>query len=267
MVGFGGGIPSADHDIRLGEIVISCPTGSCGGVVQYDMGKVTADGVFCRTGFLNSPPRPLLTAINNMRAAELTDAPRYPEYLQRAIRRTGRTQANFGRPSSQSDRLFKTEHEHPATGKNCDRCPRVLTDKQRNCHQEFKICNYEQHKDINPGRVSGTCRWVLKNPQYRRWWNSCCNDLLWISADPGCGKSVLAKSLIDDDFKALSPTVSLCYFFFKDKDEQNNLAAALCAILHQLFSQQPNLLQYAVPSWERNGSKLQQEAVNFGVSL
>jgi ankyrin repeat protein len=54
--------------------------------------------------------------------------------------------------------------------------------------------------------------------------------------------------------------VSLCYFFFKDNDEQNNLAAALCAILHQLFSQQPNLLQYAVPSWERNGSKLQQEA-------
>jgi nucleoside phosphorylase len=124
MVGFGGGIPSTDHDIRLGDIVISCPTGSCGGVVQYDMGKVTADGVFCRTGFLNSPPRPLLTAINNMRAAELTDDPRYPKYLQRAIRRTGRTQANFGRPSSQSDRLFKTEHEHPATGKNCDRCPR-----------------------------------------------------------------------------------------------------------------------------------------------
>lgn len=124
MVGVGGGIPSADHDIRLGDIVISCPTASCGGVVQYDMGKVTADGVFCRTGSLNSPPRSLLTAVNNMRAAELTDDPRYPEYLQRAIRRTQRTQASFGRPSSQSDRLFKTKHEHPATAKNCDTCPR-----------------------------------------------------------------------------------------------------------------------------------------------
>jgi hypothetical protein len=46
MVGFGGGIPSADHDIRLGDIVISCPTGSCGGVVQYDMGKVTVWTVY-----------------------------------------------------------------------------------------------------------------------------------------------------------------------------------------------------------------------------
>jgi nucleoside phosphorylase len=124
MVGVGGGIPSADHDIRLGDIVISCPTASCGGVVQYDMGKVTADGAFCRTGSLNSPPRSLLTAINNMRAAELTDDPCYPEYLQSAIRRTGRTQANFGRPSSQSDRLFKTKYGHPATAKNCATCPR-----------------------------------------------------------------------------------------------------------------------------------------------
>jgi nucleoside phosphorylase len=124
MVGVGGGIPSADHDIRLGDIVISCPTASCGGVVQYDMGKVTSDGVFCRTGSLNSPPRSLLTAVNNMRAVELTDDPHYPEYVQRAIRRTGRMQANFGRPSSQSDRLFKTHYEHPATAKNCDTCLR-----------------------------------------------------------------------------------------------------------------------------------------------
>ncbi|GFF25367.1 isoform 2 of ankyrin repeat domain-containing protein 50 [Aspergillus udagawae] len=378
MVGVGGGIPSTDHDIRLGDIVISCPTGSYGGVVQYDMGKVTADGVFCRTGSLNSPPRPLLTAVNNMRAAELTDDPRYPEYLQRAIRRTRRTQANFGRPSPQSDRLFKTKHdililqktaicvkqngkrlevngtlrlesgalcfEMEAAGlmldfpcivirgicdysdshKNkqwqgyaalaaaayakelleyvprgqvlqenlaVDVCSaienltqevkgtnqrldieyyqreqhyreqkaRALTEQQQKCHQEFKTSYYEQHKDINPGRSPGTCQWALQNPHYLRWWNSSCNDALWISADPGCGKSVLAKSLIDHDFEASSPTVSICYFFFKDNDEQNNLATALCAILHQLFSQQPNLLRHALPSWERTGNKLQRD--------
>ncbi|KAA8641512.1 uncharacterized protein ATNIH1004_011648 [Aspergillus tanneri] len=47
MVGIGGGIPSAAHDIRLGDIVVSYPTGTCGGVVQHDMGKVgeaTCDG-------------------------------------------------------------------------------------------------------------------------------------------------------------------------------------------------------------------------------
>ncbi|KAJ6103901.1 hypothetical protein N7486_004123 [Penicillium sp. IBT 16267x] len=42
MVGVGGGIPSAAHDIRLGDVVISCPEGTSGGVLQYDMGKVGA---------------------------------------------------------------------------------------------------------------------------------------------------------------------------------------------------------------------------------
>jgi ankyrin repeat protein len=135
-----------------------------------------------------------------------------------------------------------------------------MTEQQQECHQVFKTSSYEQHKDINPGRSPGTCQWALQNPHYLRWWNSCCNDVLWISADPGCGKSVLAKSLIDHEFEASGPTVSICYFFFKDNDEQNNLATALCAILHQLFGQQPKLLRHALPSWELNGDKLQREA-------
>ncbi|RJE17696.1 ankyrin repeat-containing protein, partial [Aspergillus sclerotialis] len=404
MVGIGGGIPSADHDIRLGDIVISYPAGTCGGVVQYDMGKVGVGGGFCRTGCLNSPPRSLLTAVSNMRAAELADDPRYPQYLQNAIGRTTRTRRNFGRPSCQYDRLFKTQHEHPDSADNCDMCPAeweeargerediepqphygiiasgnsvikegrtreqlrletkalcfemeaaglmmdfpcivirgicdysdshknkqwqgyaalaaasyakellenvprgqtsqenlatdvcrsiedlneevkgtnqrldkayeqqerqyreqaavALTDQQRRCHQVFKTLNYEGQKDINPNRVPGTCRWASQNPQYLRWLNSCSNDLLWISADPGCGKSVLARSLIDEDFKASDSTLSIYYFFFKDNEEQNNLAAALCAILHQLFSQQPNLLRHAIPSWEKVGDKLRWE--------
>jgi nucleoside phosphorylase len=38
MVGIGGGVPS-ETDLRLGDVVVSKPTGSCGGVVQYDFGK------------------------------------------------------------------------------------------------------------------------------------------------------------------------------------------------------------------------------------
>lgn len=124
MVGVGGGIPSTTSDIRLGDIVISCPTGNCGGVLQYDMGKVGVDGKFTRTGSLNSPPRSLLAAVSTMRAAELTDDPHYPEYLRNAIGRTRRTQKTFTRPGQQSDRLFKIQHDHPAAADNCDICPR-----------------------------------------------------------------------------------------------------------------------------------------------
>jgi nucleoside phosphorylase len=57
LVGIGGGIPGEDEDdIRLGDVVVSKPTATFGGVVQYDMGKVTEGGLFQRTGSLSKPP-------------------------------------------------------------------------------------------------------------------------------------------------------------------------------------------------------------------
>lgn len=39
LVGIGGGVPSETQDIRLGDVVVSNPTDTFGGVVQYDLGK------------------------------------------------------------------------------------------------------------------------------------------------------------------------------------------------------------------------------------
>jgi nucleoside phosphorylase len=122
MVGIGGGNPSADHDIRLRDVVISYPEGTCGGVIQNDLGKVVAGGEFERTESLNSPPRSLLTALGMMRAAELTDDPRYPEFLRSATERNARTWKSFARPDTLLDRLFKLQHKHPTTASSCDGC-------------------------------------------------------------------------------------------------------------------------------------------------
>lgn len=64
MVGIGGGMPSSNHDIRLGDIVVSHPDTSCGGVIQLDIGKISTNGRIQRTGSLNSPPKSLLTALS-----------------------------------------------------------------------------------------------------------------------------------------------------------------------------------------------------------
>uniref|UniRef100_A0A093V7H5 Vegetative incompatibility protein HET-E-1 n=1 Tax=Talaromyces marneffei PM1 TaxID=1077442 RepID=A0A093V7H5_TALMA len=65
LVGIGGGVPGK-ADVRLGDVVISKPTASGSGVVQYDYGKTVQDRCFQRTGFLNKPPQILLTAISQM---------------------------------------------------------------------------------------------------------------------------------------------------------------------------------------------------------
>lgn len=131
-------------------------------------------------------------------------------------------------------------------------------EQEHKCHQVFKTSIYEDYKDRNPTRVDGTCQWVLLHPQFIQWRQRKSSSLLWISADPGCGKSVLAKSLVDYDLRN-GGQLTVCYFFFKDNAEQDSLATALCAMLHQLFSQQPRLLHHAMQAWESNGVQLQQE--------
>ena len=49
MVGIGGGVPTPQKDIRLGDVVVSKPERQSGGVVQYDRGKKTPGGNYERT--------------------------------------------------------------------------------------------------------------------------------------------------------------------------------------------------------------------------
>ncbi|GKT48797.1 uncharacterized protein ColSpa_08978 [Colletotrichum spaethianum] len=78
MVGIGAGIPRlADNiDIRLGDVVVSQPTGTSPGVVQYDLGKLGNDGQFTRVGSLASPPEVLLKGLAALKAKRRLKGPR-----------------------------------------------------------------------------------------------------------------------------------------------------------------------------------------------
>ncbi|KAL7935416.1 ankyrin repeat protein [Trichoderma chlorosporum] len=135
--------------------------------------------------------------------------------------------------------------------------------------------DYARYKNINPGRVPGTCEWFLADDRFRKWRDNQDGGLLWVSAGPGCGKSVLSKSLIDEGLLTPESTTSIestfterfqrptavCYFFFKEGGEGHmDGAHALCAILHQLF-QHPltsNLISYALPSHRSHQETLTQ---------
>ncbi|KAL7824032.1 hypothetical protein V8C26DRAFT_384656 [Trichoderma gracile] len=120
--------------------------------------------------------------------------------------------------------------------------------------------DYQGNKDFNPPKVEGTCEWFFADERFRNWRDSEDSRLLWVSAGPGCGKSVLSRALIDERRLSTNVTTStLCYFFFKDGDESRMYAHnALCAILHQLFSQDftGNLIEQALPSYKNFGKAL-----------
>lgn len=90
-----------------------------------------------------------------------------------------------------------------------------------------------------------------------KWRDSDTSGLLWVSAGPGCGKSVLARALIDERMVCTDTTEStICYFFFKDGQEQRTRGAnALSALLHQLFKN-TSLIKHALDDYKRHGKEL-----------
>ena len=129
--------------------------------------------------------------------------------------------------------------------------------EEEDCLACLRTTAYEETMEKNPERVPGTCEWFLQHPRYLEWLNESTSPLLWVTADPGCGKSVLSKFLVDDYRSWMWKDTSICYFFFKDdSDEDRSATNALCAILHQLFRQNHALLRYAVAEYKINKEKL-----------
>jgi nucleoside phosphorylase len=89
MVGIGGGIPklASGVDIRLGDVVVSKPEKSWGGVVQYDKGKAEERGKFVVKGQLNQPPALLLQTLAQLRARHAMRPSRVADYMKEAIER------------------------------------------------------------------------------------------------------------------------------------------------------------------------------------
>jgi nucleoside phosphorylase len=120
MVGIGGGVPSVEADVRLGDVVVSQPDKTFSGVVQYDFGKTTPSG-FGRTGALNAPPQTLLGAVAKMQANELRGMSKLREYIARLDHIS-----EFQRSEAGPDILFEATYDH-ARGQTCDAC---LTERQ-----------------------------------------------------------------------------------------------------------------------------------------
>ncbi|KAI9035505.1 uncharacterized protein KD926_003433 [Aspergillus affinis] len=126
MVGIGGGVPSESHDIRLGDVVVSKPTGSCSGVVQYDAGKALQGGRFEPTGTLNQPPQLLLTHLSLLQAEMMSRIGEAGGLIwsgvQQVLDRNQDLQAKFGCPGPDGDTLFLAKYPHRAEGGLNDSC-------------------------------------------------------------------------------------------------------------------------------------------------
>jgi hypothetical protein len=128
------------------------------------------------------------------------------------------------------------------------------------CLQCLFTSNYDGHKETIPSRIEGTCIWFLQHPKYLAWLKEENSSLLWVSGDPGCGKSVLSSFLVDElkgtGSQATLPA-TVCFFFCDDKVEsQKNGKDVLSGLLHQLFCVNRLLIRHAMHHFGAKGPQM-----------
>ncbi|KAF4340762.1 hypothetical protein FBEOM_5323 [Fusarium beomiforme] len=113
MVGIAGGAPSPNHDIRLGDVVISSRDGGYAGVFQYDYGKTIQDQVFHTTQILDQPPQILRTAVSGLKIKHTTEGHHLSDQVARILERNERLKTQgYCRPPAMDDRLYKSDIVH-----------------------------------------------------------------------------------------------------------------------------------------------------------
>ncbi|KAF7167251.1 hypothetical protein CNMCM5623_000613 [Aspergillus felis] len=140
LVGIGGGAPSEKVDIRLGDVVVSKPTRTYGGVVQYDYGKTVAGGRFEQSGMLNRPPEILLTAMSKLQAElHYRENPLSNLLLERS-QANGGIGFGFTHPGQSHDLLFESMYAHVGSDDTCQNCDALhLVPRKARASDEPKI--------------------------------------------------------------------------------------------------------------------------------
>jgi nucleoside phosphorylase len=110
IVGHGGGVPSSEIDIRLGDVVVGSS-----GVIQYDLGAAESNDIQL-TGSLNLPPKSFLDAvIKESTIGSHNDAKLLKNFSE--LDRNG----GFGLDRTGPDILFDATYDHEGGG-TCDSC-------------------------------------------------------------------------------------------------------------------------------------------------
>lgn len=130
LVGIGGGVPSPEHDIRLGDVVVSHPDRAYPAVIQHDMEKVL-EGSFKGTGRLQQPPPLLMKAISNLKSDPDMEA----NPLQLSLEKIGRGRPAYRFPGQKADTLFAANSLHTTIDNDCRRCKDQVVRPRRSSNQ------------------------------------------------------------------------------------------------------------------------------------
>jgi nucleoside phosphorylase len=163
LVGVGGGMPSKEFDVRLGDVAVSVPSPNSPGVVQYDYGKDVQDDLFITTGHLNQPPMGLLIAISRLESSRSSETiipiARSIDKLQARYLKSER---NWSYPGADKDLLFNSAYIHEKGYDTCARCDADYLEERPQREDEQPKIHYGTIASANRVLRNGAARERLR---------------------------------------------------------------------------------------------------------
>ncbi|KAH7201284.1 hypothetical protein DER44DRAFT_670403 [Fusarium oxysporum] len=156
MVGIGGGAPTPEHDIRLGDVVVSASGHGKGGVFQYDFGKAVQGQEFQETGFLNQPPTILRTAVHGLLTQYKRKGHQLDKHIDDILKENPRLKKEFQRPESSTDRLYHSSKVHPPDDQSS--CAKACGDDPSTLMVRPGRTEYEDNPTIHYGLIASANR-------------------------------------------------------------------------------------------------------------
>lgn len=142
-------------------------------------------------------------------------------------------------------------------------------DKSRADERREKMYRWISHGDPSTNynkalkqrhQRSGT--WFLESKAYDDW-KTQPNSFLWLHGIPGCGKTVLSSTIIQDLKQNSTSAQALLYFFFDFNDvHKQSLESMLRTLIAQLYQQRRDPQQHVEKLWSSCEEGTQQPTLN-----
>ncbi|KAH6603173.1 purine and uridine phosphorylase [Trichoderma cornu-damae] len=149
LVGIGGGAPSIQHDIRLGDVVVGTPCDRYCGVVEYDFGKAVQGQSFNHTRLLSEPPAVLRAAVTGVETKYSTNERRLEKAMADILTRSHNLRGKYKRPNTATDKLFKAHIIHKSGG-----CAEICAKQESNLVKRHERTKNEDNPAIHFGLIA-----------------------------------------------------------------------------------------------------------------
>ncbi|RYO92150.1 hypothetical protein DL762_001808 [Monosporascus cannonballus] len=319
MVGIGAGIPrpSDDIDIRLGDVVVSKPSGQHGGVVasgssqgcgpapgeaqqeipreeretldpEIHYGHIASSNTLFKdsmardtileelgdeclcfemeaAGLMNDFPCLVIRGICDYGDSHKNDrwqryaaatAAAYAKELVGVI--PGQELEKAWRAADLMESIAHTVEETKTIAMNInDGLGQIASRKRQNDMRRWlsppdPSTNYNRARKL---RHENSGQWFLQSPAYSSWKRER-NSFLWLNGKPGCGKTVLSSTILEDLQTSVSRIPTLLYFYFDFNDTmKQSLESMVRTLIYQLYFKSPDELDTLYSSCESGKSQ------------